>query len=532
MGILLCAGVLCAREVRLQVLSTTDVQGAILPQNTFTLQPADQGWARLATLIRAVRAANANTVLVDCGDATSGEPIDYVWSQLKPDQPEPAMAIMNALGYSAMVVGGGEFDHGMGRLRSAEDQGQFPWLAANVVFASDGRLVFTPYALQNVGGVKVAILGLTCPGQALSVQGGADLRFQDPVGAASTFVPLLRQKEKADLVVVALHGGPGGSGCGDGEENEARCLASGVPGIDLILTSHTRAAVAGNVDGVPVLQAGAKGSSLGVAEFVMQQGGKNQWEVQSRRTRIVPAGADTGNDPGVLELTAPLRAATDNYLNTLASPNLGMDLDGRWACMEDTPVMHLLHTVAHQATGAQITALPTPSSHLFIAKGSTSVRQIYALFPTEDHLAVVQVTGRQLRAYLEQAARYYNFSSAPELFTKNEVPGDFDTLDGCGYVLDVSRAPGSRVTELTVQDQPVKDDQVFTLAITTSRLAGAGGYLQAMGWAGKPRSVSQVPFRNQLLDYVLNRPTLAPAATGNWRIVPALDRERVLTQEP
>src|SRR5208283_4044642 len=87
-------------------------------------------------------------------------------------------------------------------------------------------------------------------------------------------------------------------------------------------------------------------------------------------------------------------------------------------------------------------------------------------------------------------------------------PGDFDTLAGCTYVLDISRPPGQRVTTLEVADQPVKDDQVFTLGLSTRRLAGAGGYLQAMGWSGRPEFVSQVLFRNQLLEYVLGRPAL------------------------
>ena len=53
-----------------------------------------------------------------------------------------------------------------------------------------------------------------------------------------------------------------------------------------------------------------------------------------------------------------------------------------------------------------------------------------------------------------------------------------------------------------------------------------------MGWSGQPEFTSPVPLRNQLLEYVLARPTLAPAGTDHWHIVPALDRERVLAQQP
>jgi 2',3'-cyclic-nucleotide 2'-phosphodiesterase/3'-nucleotidase len=504
---------------------TSDLHGHVLPQDTYTLQPANLGWAKLATLIRSLRAENPNLVGVDCGDATQGEPINYVWAQLNRKLPEPSMAIMNALGYNAMVVGEQELDHGLAQARTMEDQAQFPWLGANVVFAADGRLAFTPYIKLDVGGVQVAILGLAAPAQPAAAPEG--LAFQDPVAAARTYVPLLRQKEKVDMVIVALHGG----GARSREDSPAAALAAQVPGIDLILAGRARQQMTTEVNGVPILQAGFGGQALAVGEFRFQSGRKGRWELLSHKTRILQPDPETRPDPQVLELTAPLRAAVETYLNTFAT-NLGTDLDARWARMQDTPLMQLLHTVAHQASGARITALPTPGSRIYIPKGLTSVRQFYALFPNDHRLARIRVTGRQLKAYLEQAARFYNFSHRPDLFNRSMDPGDFDTLDGCEYALDISRPVGMRVVDLKVQGQPVKDDQVFTLGLPTNRLAGDGGYLEAMGWTGQPEFVAATPFRNQVLDYVLSRPTLTVSASDNWRIIPALDRERVLAQQP
>jgi len=53
-----------------------------------------------------------------------------------------------------------------------------------------------------------------------------------------------------------------------------------------------------------------------------------------------------------------------------------------------------------------------------------------------------------------------------------------------------------------------------------------------MGWTGRADFPSHEPFRNLLLEYVLSRPALTPATDDNWRILPALDRERVLAQQP
>ena len=87
LGILLIAVGLQAQDVRIQILGTTDMHGHVMAEDTYSLQPANQGWAKIATLIRRQQAENPNTVLVDCGDTIEGEPINYVHNVLRRDLP-------------------------------------------------------------------------------------------------------------------------------------------------------------------------------------------------------------------------------------------------------------------------------------------------------------------------------------------------------------------------------------------------------------------------------------------------------------
>jgi hypothetical protein len=75
----------------------------------------------------------------------------------------------------------------------------------------------------------------------------------------------------------------------------------------------------------------------------------------------------------------------------------------------------------------------------------------------------------------------------------------------------------------------VKPEQTFTLAISTYRLRGGGGYLEAIGFVGEPELITKATQRNLLLEQVLSRPTLNPEPTSTWRTIPYLDRERVLS---
>ncbi len=532
---MLCALTLNAQGTKIQVVATTDISGRILPRDPFTLQPANQGWAKVTTLIRGLKAKNPNTLLVDCGNSLAGDPLNYVRSRLAKDQPEPSIAVMNLLGYNAMAVGDRDFDFGFPNLRDTEDKAQFPFLCANAVFTATGKGAFTPYVKLEVAGIQVAILGLTFASlpqttDAAKIEG---LKFLDPVETARTMIPRLRNTEKVDLVIVAIHG-IAGKGCSTLGDSPVQCLAERVPGIDLILAGHGNHPLAAKVAGVPVIQGDQGGRALGVADLTLTRTrtrNRLAWNVETCDLRLEQPTADTVQDPQVLGLTAPLRTKTEAYLDTFAT-NLGTDLDGRWSRMEGSALVQLLHTVMRKAVGAQITAVASPGSRIFIPKGPTSVRQFYALAPTEDRVARIQITGAQLRQYLENAARFYNYGFQPDLYNREFGPQNYDMLSGVEYALDISRTLGSRISNLRYQGDAVRGDQVFTLAITTSRLAGAGGYMEAMGFKGRAEAISPNSLRNQLLEYVLARPSLSVSVVDNWRTVPYLDRERVLAQQP
>ena len=529
LGILLLALGLQAQEARIQILGTTDMHGHLLGQDTFSLQPAPQGWAKVATLIRRQKALVPDTLLVDCGDTIQGEPVNYVRNVLRRDLPEPSIAIMNDLGYAAMAVGNHDFDFGQPLLREVEKQAGFPFLAANALDAK-GRPAFQTHAMVTVAGVRVALLGLTTPRlPALTELGhAAGLTFQDPVETARQLVPRLREKERADVVVVIMHAGLGVLPGRPGDEDGALRLADQVPGIDAIFTGHRHQAVETTHKGIPILQAHCHGQALAVLELQLSKA-SGQWRVARAGGRLLRPDLDTPSDPDVLRITADQRQAADQYLSTAAT-QLQVDLDARWARMEDTPLMQLIHQVQRQATGAQLSAAAIPGTRLFIPAGPTSVRQFWSLAPYEARVARIRVSGEQVRRYLEHSARHYNLSWESELYNPAVPFYQCDTLDGVSYALDLGKPAGSRVVGLTYQGRPVRPDQSFTLALSTYRLRDGGGYLTAMGFTGEAELITPATQRNLLLEHLLGRASLAPAAVHAWRTIPFLDRERVAAQ--
>ncbi len=79
LSVLLFAFLAQGEEIRITLLATTDLHGNMLPYDYFTARPAARGLAKIATLIRAARAENPNTLLIDCGDTIQGTPLEAVY---------------------------------------------------------------------------------------------------------------------------------------------------------------------------------------------------------------------------------------------------------------------------------------------------------------------------------------------------------------------------------------------------------------------------------------------------------------------
>ena len=172
------------------------------------------------------------------------------------------MLAMNRVGYDAMAVGNHEFNFGLEALGAARAAARFPWLSANTV--TDGSMpAFAPYLLKTVGGVKVAVIGLTTPAmpQWEKPENIRGLSWLAPEEAVRRALAAL-EAETPDVTLVAMHSGlgrePGAAEASPFElpgENAARAVAERFPGLAAVVYGHSHARDPGRrVGGVLLVQ--------------------------------------------------------------------------------------------------------------------------------------------------------------------------------------------------------------------------------------------------------------------------------------
>lgn len=554
-ALLLLAAVLRAETVTVTVLATSDLHGNLYPYDYFTGKPAQRGLAKIAALIREVRRENPRTVLIDIGDTIQGSPLESVyqgyvrtgtlprgmkWTGPVPSV-DPMMAAMNALGYEAMVVGNHEFNFGPRNFEKARSEARFPWISANVVVERGSRFrPFEPYVIRTVGGVRVAIVGITTPNIPAwePPEHYRGLRFLDGVTAAQATVAELRRKHRPDVVIAAVHAGLGSDPRTEGQrgngapENMVLRMARRVGGIDAIVYGHSHQQEEGRlVNGVLLAQPRNWGMSLARVDFVFTKvnGG---WKLSSKTSRLIPVRAETAADEEILRLAKPYHELAEAYLNTVIAES-PVELSGERGRIEDSALVDAIHEVQLHYTKAEVSFTALFNPQVRAPKGPVTVRQVAALYLYDNDLYAVEGTGRMVKEALENAARFFLRCPTPAcdrgpLINRSVMGYNFDMAQGVDYEIDLTRPAGDRIVNLRWRGKPLAPDQKLRIAINSYRAGGSGGYGMFRGARVVWRSNEDI--RSLIVAYYMEKGRLPEKPDGNWRIVPEAAR-RTLAAE-
>jgi len=524
-------------RVTVTLLATTDLHGNLLPVDYYRNASAPRGLSKVATLIGQVRAAQPHVLLLDCGDTIQGTPLAYYFARKDTRQPNPTVALMNALGYDAMAVGNHEFNFGLEVLWKAKREAKFPWLAANIrqKYAKGSFAYFPPYIVREVGGVRVGIVGFITPGvprwEVPAHYRG--YQFEQIVDAARRVIPEVRRQ--ADLVVVLAHSGLGrdpqtGQPQADGipGENAVWDLAEQVPGMDVILFGHSHQELPEKIaNGVLLAQARNWGQSLARADVELERGHDGRWRVAAKRSTTLPVTEALAEDPAIRALALPFHEATERYLDSPVARS-AKDLDGRTARYEDHPLVDLIHQVQLHYGRADVSLATMFFPGVRIAAGPVTVRQLAALYIYENTLYTVEMTGAQLREALERAASFFPAWPAPT-GQPLRLPGyNADAAEGISYTMDLRQPVGQRIRDLRYGAQPLDPARKLRVAINSYRYSGGGQYKVYAGLPVLYRSPREV--RELLIEYVTRTGTIPTAANGNWRLEPREAFEAILRE--
>ena len=513
------------------IVSTTDVHGRAFGWDYIADRPFAGGLARVASVVDSLRAAYPGQVVVaDAGDLIQGDPFAAYYARVAPRDTNPVIRAMNAVGYDAATPGNHEFNWGLPALRQAFATARFRYLSANIRGLPRDTLMLPPWTVLERGGVRVGVTGFTTPG--VMVWDRANVAGKARVAPIERSAgPVLDQlRRRADLVVVLIHSGMDGEStydtAGVGAENVAARFAAMKRKPDLVVVGHSHRELRDTViGGVHFVQPKQWAQSVSVMHVdLVRRGGR--WAPVRWRADLVPLGGVTPAP----RMVALLEGAHDSVAAWARQP-LGESVAAMPTTLsriEPTPIMGFIHSVQLRQTGAQLSAAAAYPARGGFRKGPIRLADVAGIYPYENTLKAVRITGAQLRAFLEHSARYYRIDAAGRAEPDPGIPGyNFDMVAGASYTIDLSRPLGSRITRLEVGGRPVAPADTFTMAVNNYRQGGGGGYAMLRG--APVVYDRQENIRDLLVDEVRRRGRLDPAeyADSSWRIVPAKSADQL-----
>ncbi|HEV2826900.1 MAG TPA: bifunctional UDP-sugar hydrolase/5'-nucleotidase [Pyrinomonadaceae bacterium] len=518
-----------AKRLHVVILGTTDLHGNIFPLDYYTDKPDNRGLAKIATIIKQARQENKNVLLIDSGDTIQGTPLEYYHNKKNNQPTDPMMLAMNALQYDAMAVGNHEYNFGLQVLEKARSEAKFPWLSANTYNKGTNETHYAPYLVKEIGGVRIGVLGLTTPGVPTweNLPNYAGLEFHDPLLEAKKWVPVLRNKEHADVVVIAMHMGleqdlrTGEENPGQVQnENRAIAIAREVPGVDLIFMGHThRDNPSVVINGVQLIQANYWGRHLARVDLYLEDDAKG-WRIYARGARTIAMNDAIAPDQEILTLAEPYNRETQAWLSRAIGES-AKQLTASEARFSDTAILDLIQRVQLEAGKADVSMAAVFNPEARIANGAVTVRDIAGLYVYENTLVVLEVTGQQLKDALEHSAKYFRAHEAgktPADLVDEKIPAyNFDIAEGVSYVLNLTKPIGQRIEQLEFQGKPLAPTQKLRLATNNYRVNGGGGYTMYKGAPVVYRS--SVEIRELIIDWVERHKKIPTEPTNNWKII-------------
>ena len=497
----------------LNIYITSDVHGQYFGRYYLDDSVKPNSLSKVSSLMLRAREADPEAILIDGGDNLQGDNAAFYYNRID---------TVNYLKYDAIVVGNHDIEAGHPVYDRARPLFDAPLLAANAIAtegANAGKPYFEEYTVVKRNGLKVAIIGATnpCVTNWVTEPLYHGLEFKPIAETMQPLVDRVRAAEKPDFVIVAVHSGSGEQDI-PATENCALYLAQNLKGVDVVTGGHDHRSckeIFEKDGGTTVyLNPGARAFSVGHASFTLTYN-KGRKVAEKVEMELCPM-EDLQNDPAFdAAFEADYQAVKQFTLRPIcemAAPfELGDALKGPSAYMK------LLADLQLAVSGADITFVAPLSSAGTIRQGTLVYNDLTKIYPFENKLFTINLTGSQIKSYLETSYDRWINRTGPAYC--------YDSAFGIKYNVYKRCAKGERVEIISMEDgSPFEPEKVYSVAITSYRAMGGDGMLaEGAGLdVSNPDAYITNRFdelRDLLFDYLSAAGTYQPAVNTNWNYI-------------
>ncbi|HEU5145431.1 MAG TPA: bifunctional metallophosphatase/5'-nucleotidase [Chryseosolibacter sp.] len=440
------------------ILHTADIHGQLFTHDEFFIENGNPvykkrgGYAVLKTMINELRAQNpANTMLIDGGDCFQGSGLAAL------SKGKAMIPLMNNLNYDLVLPGNWEVVYGKEMM--IEDLSGY---TANKVCANmyhqapgnkEGDLIFPPYFVKNIGGLKIGFIGyndpLTPKRQSPAYSEG--IIFTHPEKNVTKYIEILRRHAKCDMVILLTHMGLA--------QQVGLADMPFVKGVDYILGADTHERVRQPLqrEYAKVTEPGAFGSFVAKLDIAIEKG-----QIKEHSYQLLDVDPDRYPEDAemkslVNKVSAPYRDQIDRVIGTTKAPLV------RYYVIE-TPMDNFLTDAIMWKFKPDIALsngfrfcpplVPDPKT----GKADITVDFLWSMMPDDSQAKQGKVTGKQLWDYFETEL-HNAFAKDPAM----RFGGWLVRFKGMELNFTIEKEKGKRVNWIKVKGEHIDLDSTYTI---------------------------------------------------------------------
>ena len=485
-----------------------------------------------------------NIVFLDLGDNLQGDNAAYYFNYVEPQNGEKHLfsRIASYLKYDAIVVGNHDIETGHPVYDRLKKELEMPYLAANAVDEKMRGPYFAPYTILHKAGLKIAVIGMTNPNirkwLPRALWDGLD--FLPICRLADSLVNVVHESERPDLTILAIHAGLG-DGTQEDMENPARYLAANVKGVDIVLASHDHKVANEKIwngrDSVLLMEAGSRAAYLMEASVKLEYR-KGKLVDKSVEGTLIPMEGIPADKEYLAHFRADydkVKAFTVREVGRITEP-----IETHKAFFGPSVYMDLIHKVQLDSTGADISMASILTPDKTVGKGMLDYQDMFTIYPYENQLYVIQLTGKQVKGFLE-----YSYGNWIHTMTRKEdhlldiayndksgrygfrnMTFNFTSAAGIDYEVDVTKPYGEKINILSFSDgRKFFPDSVYRVAISSYTASGGGDILEKGALIPRDQLESIVidikpEVRDLIYRYFQKKGVIEPVHFDNWKFIP------------
>ena len=524
-------------ETHAVILATSDMHANIWGYSYEDNKETDNnGMSRLYTYIKKVREEEPVVFLVDAGDEIQGTIMTDDIANKSPDKEHPVMTAMNFMDYDCMTVGNHEFDWGIPAMKKILEQAVFPVLGANILDKNGEPVTGEGWIILERGGIRLAVIGVCTPDVPIwdkDKEGVSDLTLEAANKAVKKAVGEIG--DSADIILVSAHMGQYAEYDEENGSDSGEKIIEDNPEVDILQTGHMHITVNDKIGNVPIVGVRNAGREIARIDVTLDQ----DRNIKGISTEIVDmADYEPSEEIRQIPVVKELHEETIRYIqgNPGDEGDKGEVIgsttskfqpedeirgipEGR---LKDTAVINLIHKVQLLNSGADVSACSLFKSDSDLPEGEIYYKNIFDIYKYDNTLYRINVTGKELKEYMEWSAGFYN----------QWVPGDinisfdpdfpdyqYDMFAGVDYEIDISKPKGERIQNVMFKGEPLKDDQILKLCVSNFRYSAALKPNKLV--SGKVDWESSGSIRDMIVDYFRQNSPVDPEIYNNWRITGA-----------